>query len=105
MSQIPYKQSMRIEMTGWFKHYFPGNLRNFLFTVCNYTSYQNLQNTSLPNPFAREKAGDKAGTCLLQVLVTGIVTNRKQKIPQITGKIMFKPTGHFCSYRLFTENL
>ena len=42
----------------------------------------------------------------LQVLITGIVTNRKQKIPsQITGKIMFKPTGHFYSYRLFTENL
>ena len=62
MSQIPCKQSKRIEMTGWFKHYFPGNLKmNFLFTVCN-TSYQNLQKTSLPNPFAHEKAGDKAGT-------------------------------------------
>ena len=59
MSQIPCKQSIRIEMTGWFKHYFPDNLRrNFLFKVCNYTSYQNLQKTSLPNPFAREKAGD-----------------------------------------------
>ena len=63
MSQIPCKQSIRIEKSGWFKHYFPGNLRrNFLFTVCNYTSYQNLQKTSLPDPFAREKAGDKAGT-------------------------------------------
>ena len=62
MSQIPCKQSIRIEMTGWFKHYFPGNLRNFLFKVCNYTSYQNLQKTSLPNPFAREKAEDKTGT-------------------------------------------
>ena len=69
MSQIPCKQSIRIEMTGWFKHYFPGNLRrNFLFTVCNYTSYQNLYKTikhktiKPPNPFAREKAGDKAGT-------------------------------------------
>ena len=55
MSQIPCKQSIRIEMSGWFKHYFPGNLRrNFLFKVCNYTSYQNLQKNSLPNPFARE---------------------------------------------------
>ena len=63
MSQISCKQSIRIEMTGWFKHYFPGNLRrNFLFKVCNYTSYQSLQKTSLPNPFAREKAGDKAST-------------------------------------------
>ena len=63
MSQIPCKQSTRIEMTGWFKHYFPGNLRrNFLVTVCNYTSYQNLRKTSLPNPFARKKAGDKADT-------------------------------------------
>ena len=63
MSQIPCKQSIRIEKSGWFKHYFPGNVRrNFLFKVCNYTSYQNLQKTSLPNPFAREKAGDKAGT-------------------------------------------
>ena len=63
MSQIPCKQSIRIEMTGWCKHYFPGNLRrNFLFKVCNYTGYQNLQKTSLSNPFAREKAGDMAGT-------------------------------------------
>ena len=63
MSQIPCKQSIRIEMTGWFKHYFTGNLRrNFLFRICNYTSYQNLRKTSLPNLFAREKAGDKAGT-------------------------------------------
>ena len=46
------------------------------------------------------------GRGFLQVLVTGIVTNLKQKIPsQITGKIMFKPTGHFYSYRLFTGNL
>ena len=63
MSQIHCKQSIRIEKSGWFKHYFPGNLRrNILFKVCNYTSYQNLQKTSLPNPFVREKAGDKAGT-------------------------------------------
>ena len=63
MSLISCKQSTRIEMTGWFKHYFPGNLRrNFLFTVRNFTSYQSLQKTSLLNPFAREKAGDKAGT-------------------------------------------
>ena len=63
MSQIHCKQSIRIEKSGWLKHYFPGNLRrNILFKVCNYTSYQNLQKTSLPNPFAREKAGDKAGT-------------------------------------------
>ena len=42
----------------------------------------------------------------LQVLVTGIVTNLEQKIPsQITGKIMFKPTGHFHSYRLFTRKM
>ena len=62
MSQIHCKQSIRIEKSGWFKHYFPGNLRrNILFKVCNYTSYQNLQKNSLPNPFAREKAGDKAG--------------------------------------------
>ena len=69
MSQIHCKQSIRIEKSGWFKHYFPGNLRrNFLFKVCNYTSYQNLQKTSLPNPFAREKAGDKAGTVFFLVL-------------------------------------
>ena len=47
MSQIHCKQSIRIEKSGWFKHYFPGNLRrNILFKVCNYTSYQNLQKTS-----------------------------------------------------------
>ena len=61
MSQIPCKQSTRVEMTGWFKHCFSGNLsRNFLITVCNYTSYQNLQKTSLPNPFAREKNASAA---------------------------------------------
>ena len=65
MSQIPCKQSIRIEMTGWFKHYFPGNLRrNFLFKVCNYTSYQILQKNSLPYPFAREKRGTKQALCL-----------------------------------------
>ena len=48
MSQIHCKQSIRIEKSGWFKHYFPGNLRrNILFKVCNYTSYQNLQKSSL----------------------------------------------------------
>ena len=74
MSQIPCKQSIRIEMTGWFKHYFPGNLRrNFLFTVCNYTSYQNLQKTSLPNPFAREKAGDKAENRILCKTIPSIL--------------------------------
>ena len=63
MSQIPCKQSTRIEKSGWFKHYFPGNLRrNFLFTVCNYTSYQNLQKNLSAQPVRREKAGDKAGT-------------------------------------------
>ena len=63
MSQIPFKQSKRIEMTGWFKQYFFGNLRrNFLFTVRKSTSYQILQKASLPNLFAREKAGDKADT-------------------------------------------
>ena len=42
----------------------------------------------------------------LQALVTGIVANRKQKIPsQVIGKIMFKPTGHFYSFRLFRGNL
>ena len=65
MSQIPCKQSKRIEMTGWFKQYFPGSLRrNYLVTVCNYTSYQNLQTTSLPNPFGREKAGTRQALCL-----------------------------------------
>ena len=35
-----------------------------------------------------------------------LVTNREQKIPsQVTGKIMFKPTGHFFSFRLFGGNL
>ena len=47
MSHINCKQSIRIEKSGWFKHYFPGNLRrNILFQVCNYTSYQNLQKTT-----------------------------------------------------------
>ena len=74
MSQIPCKQSKRIEMIGWFKHYFTGNLRrNFLLKVGNYTSYQNLQKTSLPNPFAREKAGDKAG----------IVSAHASRLPKI----------------------
>ena len=36
--------------------------KELLLAVCNYTTYQNLQKNSLPNPFARKKAGDKAGT-------------------------------------------
>ena len=73
MSQIPCKQSIRIE-------------------IC-----------LVPRFFTGERAGQRG---FLQVLVTGIVANLKQKIPsQINGKIMFKPTGHFYSYRLFTGNL
>ena len=57
----------------------------------------------VPRFFTGERVGQRG---FLQVLVTGIVTNLKQKIPsQITGKIMFKLTGHFYSYRLFTGNL
>ena len=78
MSQIPCKQSKRIEMTGWFKHNFPGNLRrNFLFTVCNCTSHQNLQKNSLPNPFAREKAGDNCSLGCVVLLKVRIFFFRK----------------------------
>ena len=39
MSQIHCKQSIRIEKSGRFKHYFPGNLRrNILFQVCNFVT-------------------------------------------------------------------
>ena len=63
MSQIPCKQSIRIEMTGWFKHYFPGNLRrNFLFEVCNYTSYQNLQKNLSAQP-VRKSGGQVEALC------------------------------------------
>ena len=65
MSQILCKQSTKIEMTGWFKHYFPGNLRrNFLFTVCNYTSYQSLQKNSLPTRSPVKKRGTWQALCL-----------------------------------------
>ena len=41
----------------------------------------------VPRFFTGERVGQRV---FLQVLVTGIVTNRKQKIPsQITGKIVF----------------
>ena len=41
----------------------------------------------VPRFFTGERVGQRG---FLKVLVTGIVTNRKQKIPsQITGKIMF----------------
>ena len=65
MSQIPRKQSTRIEMTGWFKHYFPGNLRrNFLLTVCSYTSYQNLQKNLCPTRSLVKKRGTRQALCL-----------------------------------------
>ena len=65
MSQIPCKQSIRIEMTGWFKHYFPGDLRrNFLFKVCNYTSYQILQKTLCPTRSPVKKRGTRQPLCL-----------------------------------------
>ena len=54
----------------------------------------------VPRFFTGERVGQRG---FLQVLVTGTVTNRKQKIPsQITGKIMFKPIGHFyfCSLKI-----
>ena len=64
MSQIHCKQSIRIEKSGWFKHYFPGNLRRNFFCLRFVTIpvTKTYKKTSLPNPFAREKAGDKAGT-------------------------------------------
>ena len=95
MSQIHCKQSIRIEKSGWFKHYFPGNLRrNILFQVCNYTSYQNLQKTSLPNPFAREKAGDKAGT---------VSAHAAQKIVGFGNWYSYKPETKY-SFSDYREN-
>ena len=47
MSQIPCKQLIRIEKSGWFKHYFPGNLRrNFSLKICNYTSTKTYKKLS-----------------------------------------------------------
>ena len=99
MSQIPCKQSIRIKITGWFKHYFPGNLRrNILFKVCNYTSYQNLQKNSLPNPFAHEKAGDKAGT------VSAHAAQKTQWTSALIGglniNIPVRLSNCMCSYRI-----
>ena len=65
MSQIPCKQSIRIEKSGWFKHYFPGNLRrNILFQVCNYTSYRNLQKPLCPTRSPVKKRGTRQALCL-----------------------------------------
>ena len=66
MSQIHCKQSIRIEKSGWFKHYFPGNLRrNILFKVCNYTSYQNLQKNLSAQPVRPvKKRGTRQALCL-----------------------------------------
>ena len=65
MSQIPSKQSKRVEMTGWFKHYFPDNLRrNFLLTVGNYNSYQNLQKPLCPTRLPVKKRGTRQALCL-----------------------------------------
>ena len=41
--------------------------RNLLLVVCNCISYQNLQRNSLPNPFAREKAGNEAATVSVHI--------------------------------------
>ena len=61
-------------------------------------------NTCLvPRFFMGKRVGQRG---FLQVLVPGIVTNRKQKIlSQVTWKILFKPTGHFYSFQLFYGNL
>ena len=37
MSQIHCKQSIRIEKSGWFKHYFPGNLRRNIWFKVSYS--------------------------------------------------------------------
>ena len=70
------------------------------------SSREKKKNINTPVRFLQVLVTSLPRYVFLQVLVTDIVTNRKQKIPsQITGKIMFKPTGHFSSYRLFTGNL
>ena len=70
---------MNVSAYRWFKHQYPGTfveLFGFLEVLVTVFCF----------------FGDFGKRSFLEVLVTGIVTNRKQKIPsQITGKIMFKP--------------
>ena len=48
MSQIHCKQSIRIEKSGWFKHYFPGSLRrNILFKFSRIKTESLLSGMSL----------------------------------------------------------
>ena len=46
-----------------------------MLVVCNYTSYQNLQKTSSPNPFVHGKAWDKAGTVSVHANVQVCIQN------------------------------
>ena len=85
---------MNLSVYRWFKHQYPGTFveLHVLLQGCMRRHSACL----VPRFFTGERVGQIG---FLEVLVTGIVTNRKQKIPsQIAGKIMFKPTGHFYSY-------
>ena len=67
--------------------------RNFLLVVCNYTGYQNLQKNSLPNPFGREKAGDKAGT------VSVHAAQKKQRMSALRSQFVTQMQMHKYVYR------
>ena len=65
MSQIPCKQSIRIEKSGWFKHYFPGNLRrNFLFKVVTIPVTKTYKKPLCPTRSPVKKWGTRQALCL-----------------------------------------
>ena len=119
MSQIPCKQSTRIEMISGFKQYFPGNLKsNFLIGVCNYTSYQNLQKPLCPTRSPVKKRGTRQALCLRmqprntvnasdyrwfkhQCLVS-LVAKRTLSVREVWGSIPGPVKSAQCRQRLST---
>ena len=61
ISQIPCKQSIRIEKSGWFKHYFPGatQLRTNVATVASrWRHCDDLADPAIePHTFRIDRAG------------------------------------------------
>ena len=65
MSQIHCKQSIRIEKSGWLKHYFPGNLRrNICLRFVTIPVTKTYKKPLCPTRSPVKKRGTRQALCL-----------------------------------------
>ena len=64
MSQIPCKQSIRTEKSGWFKHYFPGNLRRNILRFVTIPVTKTYKKPLCPTRSPVKKRGTRQALCL-----------------------------------------